>query len=326
VTRFAIAAVVACVLHTAGVRAQVDPPAAPGAQGAARVCVLGDDDAGVRALIEALGARGIEAVPCDASTSGSWVIETRGLASGAAEVTLRSPGSLVWRPEVEVDRDADLAGRARAAALTAATLLRLILETEPAAAGTPAASPGEPAEPPRGAAAAEEEPPVWQWGLGLSFGADGNLGGSAQRRRVGFDLGLRAEVKHAEGVWLAAQLDWTIAFADRAEQLLLETATPRLIAGAALGTDVWSVRFGLGWAFQGWWTDGGVAPSGWRMGGAFVTSVCWRPLSWLAVGVEASVELYRTRVEIDYADDPVFGLDYWRWRAGAWIAVTFGEE
>ncbi|MBI5502709.1 MAG: hypothetical protein HY907_20855 [Deltaproteobacteria bacterium] len=308
------------------------------------VCVQGDDPAGVAELVAGLAARGMPAAPCPDDPGEAWVVAVQGLASGRISVEVRSPGTLSWRPEVDLDPAAGTAERARAAAVTAAALLRLVFDSHPspALAVTPPAEP-PPAEPaptpppvaetapqtePTAAAAEPDQPPersAWTWVVGIAVGAEGDIGGSSARRGTGFDLGLRVEAIHEAGVWLTGQFDWTITWADRGETLLLETGTPRLLAGATLGTAVWAVRLGLGGAFQGWWTAGGTAPSGWRLGTALAASFRWQALSWLAVGGEAGVDVYRTRVEVDFGGEPVFGLDHWRWRAGAWLGGTFGS-
>jgi hypothetical protein len=154
-------------------------------------------------------------------------------------------------------------------------------------------------------------------------GAAGNVEGESERNGTGVALGLRVDVTLRQGIWLALDFGWTLVQERRAELLSLHTGTPRLIAGLSVGPETWAVRFGLGWTVEGWWTTGGAEPRGWRMGGTLVLSACWRPLDWLSVGGEFGMDLFRTRIEVDYGSEPLFGLGHWRWRTGAWAAVQF---
>ena len=328
------------------------------------VCVVGDAPAAVDALVAALRVRGLDASACDPATAPSWTVAATGLSDGPVTVVVRCADGRTWKPPVTLEDSSRPEDRARAVAVEVTPVLHLLFEglepslppepppveppepPEPPAppvgvvegfvitvesAPAPAEGPGE--EPTPSGSTTDESPaghdgdaPAVVWSLALLVGAAGNLESGDARRGLGVAVGVRADVTLPMGAWLALEFDWTVADEQREETYLLETGTPRLLAGVAVGPGPWSVRFGLGWAVQGWWTAGGAAPRGWRMGGVLLIAPAWQPLEWLGIGADFAVELYRTRVEVDWGPEPLFALDHWRWRAGGWVAFSLGKN
>ncbi|MBI5486896.1 MAG: hypothetical protein HY905_06160 [Deltaproteobacteria bacterium] len=313
-----------------------DPPGPAGGT----TCVIADDPAGQALLVDGLRARGLAVQGCQPATWATWTVRVEFLAPGPPAAFVRAADGTTWKPVVVVDDAASLEDRARSVAVAVAAVLELLLEGEeplipaepvivvspPPEPAPPAAPPEEPAPPPPPpdvASPATEGAGEPVWSAALLLAATGNLEVGATRLGTAGVLGVRLDVAFPAGIWLALDFDWTVTGRERAQTLLLETATPRLVAGAVLGPGPWNVRFGLGWAFQGWWTEGGTAPRQWRTGGTLLVEPSWQPSDGIRIGADFAVDLYRTRVEIDYGAEPIFALDQWRWRAGLWAAFRF---
>lgn len=179
------------------------------------------------------------------------------------------------------------------------------------------------AEAEAGEAEGEEEPidpNAVRFLIEIVVGGAGNLYGDVEGSDLTFALLGRPSFVWPWGMWLYFEVGQEHMEETRADRNVTLDITPiRLGLGASVPVEMVDIRVAVQAAAQRWWVGGARPVEGWRTGAGLVLGASYRIASCCVVGAEVGMDFLPRAVQIEYDGEPLFGLDPWRWRAGAWF-------